>query len=466
MGNTTETGNQDQRGDPLSRKSIPSRQLSPAMVLWVLQFLGGLAGAPAYALLAIYIEQSLHQAPLFTASLRSIQLALGGLSAPFAGVLADRIGYKPAYLWGMTSTVAACAVFLTGLPLLLVCLFFYGGLLGSLQTIAGQAYLMEASRRSRLGIASAGYFLGGTLGTALGSAAAGRFLGTAGRNSLGHLGTGLLTASRDAPGFASLGAISTVLALALIAGGFLLPQVKRGAPPRSVEMTPSALGPILGRREVRLLLGIRFLPTCYWGAVTLLVPLLLFRLTGNPASAGAYVGISLALASACQILTGRVCDRFGLRLPVLITPTGIILSELGLAWGARSVPALWVFGVLGACSAWSLSTTMPLLIDDASGPGEKGRIVGLTALAWNAGMLSGNQVAGKLASGTLGAAYPGLPFALSALCALGTLALAVAITNGGPSSVRARAVRSRRERESAKRRRREFRQETEYDEGG
>jgi len=75
--------------------------------------------------------------------------------------------------------------------------------------------------------------------TALGSAAAGRFLGTVGGNSLGHLRTRLLTASRDSPGFASLGAISTLLALALIAGGLLLPQVKRGAAPRSVEMTPA-----------------------------------------------------------------------------------------------------------------------------------------------------------------------------------------------------------------------------------
>src|SRR5712691_803054 len=205
MGNSSGTGAQPVHEDPSSRKAGLNGRLSPAVVLWTLQFLGGLAGAPAYALLAIYIEQSLHQAPLFTASLRSIQLALGGLSAPFAGALADRIGYKPAYLWGMTSTVAACAVFLTGQPLLLVGLFLYSGLLGSLQTTAGQAYLMDASRRSGLGRASAGYFLGGTLGTALGSAAAGAFLGTTGGASFGHLGTALLTSSRYAPGFGSLG---------------------------------------------------------------------------------------------------------------------------------------------------------------------------------------------------------------------------------------------------------------------
>src|SRR5439155_16983550 len=91
---------------------------------------------------------------------------------------------------------------------------------------------------------------------------------------------------------------------------------------------------MLTRREVQLLLAIRFLPTCYWGTVTLLVPLLLFRLTHSEASAGDYAGVSLVLACACQSLTGRLCDRAGLRLPVLVAPLGITISALGLAMGA------------------------------------------------------------------------------------------------------------------------------------
>src|SRR4051794_38587069 len=69
----------------------------PALALWALQFLGGLAAAPVYALLAVYVESSLHQPPLYTAFLRSIPLAVGGLASPAAGALADRMGYKPAY---------------------------------------------------------------------------------------------------------------------------------------------------------------------------------------------------------------------------------------------------------------------------------------------------------------------------------------------------------------------------------
>src|SRR5207245_914647 len=82
------------------------------------------------------------------------------IAAIAAGALAGRLGYKSAYIWGMTSTVAACAVFLTGQPALLGFLFLFSGIVGSLQTTAGQAYLMEASGRGRLGRASAGYFLG------------------------------------------------------------------------------------------------------------------------------------------------------------------------------------------------------------------------------------------------------------------------------------------------------------------
>jgi len=129
--------------------------IRPALVLWVLQFLGGLASAPVYALLAVYVEKVLHQPPLYTAVLKSIPLALGGIAAPAAGALADRMGYKPAYVWGMTSTVAGCAVFLTGQPALLGLLCLYSGGVGSLQTTAGQAYLMEATGRGALGRASA-----------------------------------------------------------------------------------------------------------------------------------------------------------------------------------------------------------------------------------------------------------------------------------------------------------------------
>ncbi len=387
----------------------PTKQRLPAAeVLWALQFLGGVASAPVYALLAVYVEKILQHTPFYTASLRSLQLALGGLSAPLAGALADRIGYKRAYIWGMTSTVAGCAVFLTGQPAILALLLLYSGLVGSLQTTAGQAYLMEVSRRSRLGRSSAGYFLGYTLGTALGSDFSGR---------VAH---GL--------GFGWLGAVSTWLAVALMAGAmWLLPSLRRSEPSRGVWFR-GGMGEMLARREVRLLLFIRFLPTCYWGAVTLLVPLLLFRLTGSERTAGAYAGVSLALAAAFQILTGLICDRRGVRLPMLLAPVGIIVSTIGLALGARSAGMLWGFGILGACSAWSLSITMPLLIDDAARPGEKGRLVGLTALAWSAGMLTGNMVAGRLATGHLGVVWPGLPFALAALCGGGTLALSVAMT--------------------------------------
>jgi MFS family permease len=416
----------------LKDKTARGIVLSPAVVIWGLQFLTGLASAPSAALLAVYMEKVLHESLSFTASLKSIQLVLGGLAAPLAGHLADRLGYKRAYVWGMTSTVAACAVFLTGQPLLLVMLFLYSGSVGSLQTISGQAYLMYAAGRARLGRASAGFFLGMNLGQALGS-----YL--SGKQAKGH-------------GFALMGATCTLLAAALIAvGAWGLPSLKKedriaarparrrddeegepkggnartssGAPANdATARTP--LSVLLMRREVQLLLGIRFLPTCSWGVVSLLVPLLLFRLTGSPETAGAYGGVSLAFASACQILTGRACDRNGLRLPLVLTPLGIIISVVGLTLGAHSVPALWVFGVFGTGAAWSLSTTMPSLIDDCSRPGEKGRMVGLTAFAWSAGMLTGTQVAGQLDGSRLVLAHPGLPFALATLCCLGTLALA------------------------------------------
>jgi MFS family permease len=396
------------------------------VVLWALQFLGGLASAPVYALLAVYVEEALKHTPLYTASLRSIQLALGGVSAPVAGILSDRLGYKAAYVWGMTSTVAACAVFLTGQPLVLGLLFLYGGLVGSLQTTAGQAYLIEAAGRAQLGRASAAYFLGYTLGTALGSAAAGAYLGGPTAIGAAHLAH---VSPEMAHRFGVLGLLTTLVSAALIVGAlWLLPALKRAHGAGTGERRVLFSRQMLGRREIRLLLAIRFLPTCYWGASTLLIPLLLYRLTGSAESAGSYAGLSLALAAACQIWTGRVCDHVSVRLPVRAAPIGITLSAVGLALGARSEAALWTFGILGACSAWSLSTTMPLLLDAAAQPGEKGRIVGLAHFAWSAGMLTGNMAAGALASGPLGERWPGLTFVLATLCGLGTIWLAGEIT--------------------------------------
>ena len=113
----------------------------------------------------------------------------------------------------------------------------------------------------------------------------------------------------------------------------------------------------------------------------------------------AYYGtLSLLFAALCKVLTGRICDAIGHRLPAFVANCLIALSALGIALSVNSTIGLYVFGILGAGVAWSLSTTMPRFINEFCGAEEKGRGVGITHLAWSVGLLFGQLIGGKLES--------------------------------------------------------------------
>jgi MFS family permease len=167
---------------------------------------------------------------------------------------------------------------------------------------------------------------------------------------------------------------------------------------------------IVMRSDVMLLLGIRFLPTFYWGMATLLIPLLIYRATQSTVDAAKYASVSLLIAAAFQLLTGGIIDKVGYRTPLLITVSILPIAALFTARFATSVTGLFASGVLGAAAAWSLATTIPGLVRSVAGEAEQGRILGVTELAWSLGMFSGNLVGGQLVE-----LSPGLPFLIAAL---------------------------------------------------
>src|SRR5207244_29892 len=69
--------------------------------------------------------------------------------------------------------------------------------------------------------------------------------------------------------------------------------------------------PRLARPPVRQLAVLRFLSTCFWGTATLLWPLLIARLSGDPATAALFGTASLALAAVAQLGAGRLIDAIG-----------------------------------------------------------------------------------------------------------------------------------------------------------
>jgi MFS transporter, YNFM family, putative membrane transport protein len=372
------------------------------IALLVVSFFSTFVSAPLNSLLPVYVESELARAPFFSASLRAVFLILGGLFAVPAGRLADGWGIKPVYLIGVLGPILTGSIFFTGDPLILTFLCTGIGISSGFNSAGGQSYLISSAPVSVIGIASAGYFLGNTLGAASGNLFAGPIA--------------------DALGFQTLGICATVAGIGLIVLTVtLLPAIPA---PKSSGQDRSLAGlvKLVKKTDVRLLLAIRFLPTSYWGGVTLLLPLLIYRLTGTYTAATTFTAISLSIAALFQVLTGRLCDRIGRWRPIITSSLMVAVSAIGLALFGQTLWGLYAFGIVAAASAWSLSTTMPGLIQLIADEGEKGRVVGAAHLSWSLGMLSGSLGAGKLIEWG-----PGWPFGIGFIFCLGALACALGL---------------------------------------
>ena len=141
--------------------------------------------------------------------------------------------------------------------------------------------------------------------------------------------------------------------------------------------------------------------------------------------AGYYGAVSLLFVALCTVLIGRICDAIGHRLPAFVANCLIALSAIGIAFSVNSTIGLYVFGILGAGVAWSLSTTMLRFINEFFGAEEKGRGVGITHLAWSTGFLFGKLIGGKLESISVS-----LPFFVAAGLVVISAGLALALWLG------------------------------------
>ena len=173
---------------------------------------------------------------------------------------------------------------------------------------------------------------------------------------------------------------------------------------------------------MRQLAALRFLSTCAWGTVSLHWPLLIARLSGNPATAALFGTVSLAFAATAQLAAGRLIDAVGPAVPAVIlaalVPLLAALSALAVATG--SLPALFAIGIIGTGAAWSLSGTIPPLIYATAPAEQTGQTVGLLHLLWSLAMLTGTLVGGWLV-----AINPTLPFWTVALLNLPTVLAAL-----------------------------------------
>ncbi|MFH1571886.1 MAG: MFS transporter [Gemmatimonadota bacterium] len=364
------------------------------LALCLVSFLNGFFTAPFVSLFPVYVEADLGRVPLFTAYLRSLTLALGGAFALVGGRHCDLFGLKTTLMVGMAGSVITGLVFQSTSVWLLTAIVVLMGMASGHWSAAGQSYLIAAAGARRLGLGGALYFLSMTLGNALGSLATG--------------------AVKDEWTFQQLGAVMvTAMAAVFALAALLLPAESRpaAAGPGGLALW-SSYRPLLRRREVKLLVALRLTITGFWGMASLLLPLLVYRVSGSPATAAYYGAVSLAVASGCQLLTGALRDRYGQFWPLVVAGAGFVASALCAALLSQSLVALFAFGTSLTGTAWAISTLIPSLIDEVAGPGEKSRVVGLLHMIWSAAMVSGSLLGGYLVE-----IDPRLPFALGALLA-------------------------------------------------
>jgi MFS family permease len=383
--------------------------LTPALaILLLFQVLSGVLVSPMFALFPVYVEKHLRMSTDFSGSIRGIFVLAGGVVALFGGAACDLFGRKPSYLLAMTGVMAAGLMLLTANHALMVALAVYAGLMFGLGSVAGLSYVMDTSPRHTLALATACYFLAGTVGNALGSAGAGWIAGEL-ANGYAVLGIGM-TAGHG---------------LLLVAAWRLLPPLPRPEVPRTLEALTGGYRELLLRREVWALLGLRFLPTVYWGTATFLMPLLLFRLTGSEKAAGYYTSVSLVVSAICQLMMGRIVDRVGPRVPVLASISLVTAACLAQGWLGSQPAGLVLSGLVGAGAAWSLSVTMTTLVQELSSEETKGRLLGMTHVAWSGGFLAGTLLSGHLArehgQGPAAFLVSGAGCAIAILCALGVV---------------------------------------------
>ena len=375
------------------------------VALLVVSFLASFVSSPLYSsLLPVYVEAGLARSPLFSAGLRGLFFMLGGLCSVPAGMLCDAFGIKRVLILGQFGPLLAGAIFLTGDPYLLSALCIGLGMTFGFSSTGGQSYLLGAVPPRVLGMAAGGYFSEQHARQRRGQPA-----GRSHRRQPGirtPRGSGL----RHRRGYRR----SVARPVAQPA-----PSPECG---RVGHRFSCGFIDLCRRREVRLLLAIRYLPTSYWGAVTLLIPLLIFRVSGTNTSVTTYSAISLVAACGSQLLTGRLVDRIGRWRPVFISSSLVAVSAVGLTFTAHTLAGLYIFGIVASVFAWSLSTTMPGILQLTAREGEEGRVVGSAHVAWSAGMLSGSLGGGKLIDwGT------SVPFAIGAGFALGAVACGIGL---------------------------------------
>jgi MFS family permease len=386
----------------LQRKWISLRATPwfPAVLLIVVQLTSGMRDSTQGPFFLIYLQEQLGlTAAAISGVVAGAQVA-GMVAALLGGAIAARLGSKWVLACGLALAGLSSLVFQAHALWLAAALWWIGGAGMALATVGGASYLTRLSDRGALGILAALYVMSSTAGGAVGNPIAGVLIERSGYGTFG-------------------GAVMALTALAVLVVIFLMANLRdratQAAPLRA--FWSNALSATRSRKG-RLVIGMRSLPTIFYGMLVVLIPLLLNTLSGSKVMVAAYGTATLVVASIAQLLAGRAADRWGARRPTLIAYSIIILAGLGLAASAGTVWGLFAFGVIGVAAAWSLSALMYVWVGDGIPKPEHPATFGLLHAVWSLSMITGSVLGGWFVP-----AAPGLAFLIAGLLNAGSLLL-------------------------------------------
>jgi MFS transporter, AAHS family, 3-hydroxyphenylpropionic acid transporter len=375
----------------------------PAALLIFVQFASGLREMPQMTFFLLYLQEQFGLPPVAISGIVAGAQLTGMLTALLGGAVAARLGSKWVLVTGLFCSGVSSFAFQAPWLWLVVLLWMFSGAGVALTSVGGASTLTRISAREALGSLASFYALSVTVGGALGNPTAAVLI--------------------EQSGFAAFSWFAiTVSAVAILVITFLMPNYQDRAPaPVSVRALWSGMLAIARQTNVRLVVAMRCLATIFYGMLVVLIPLMLNNLTGSKVLVAAYGTTNLVVASAAQLLTGRVADRRGARLPTLVAYSAMILAGLGLAASAGMVWGLFAFGVLGIAAAWSLATLMYVWVSDGVARADHPPTFGLLHAVWSLSMITGSVLGGWFV-----ATLPGLPFLLAGLLNVGSLFLTVA----------------------------------------
>jgi MFS transporter, DHA1 family, inner membrane transport protein len=374
----------------------------PAVLLVLVQSINGMWYMPQLSFFPVYLQELGLPPAAIGGIVAGGQLA-GMAVALLGGWVTGMLGSKWVLVCGLALSGVASLVFQIHTAWLAAVLWFIGGAGLALITVGGASYLTRVGMRGTLGMLAAFYALSMTVGGAIGTPIAGVIIERRGFSAFGWAETAVI---------AIAGVLATI---------FMIYLQDRTPERASLRVFWSGALAMLRRVKMRQLLGLRCLPTIFYGMLTVLIPVLLNSLSGNKLLVAAYATTNLVVASAAQLLAGRAADRWGARRPTLIAYSAVILAGLGLAVTVSTVWGLFIFGVLGVAAAWSLSTLMYVWVKDGVAQPEHASSFGLLHAVWSLSMITGSLLGGALVR-----TFPGLPFLVAGLLNIGSLFLALA----------------------------------------